>query len=216
MLMDAAARGTYGGVRWGVNPAPSAVEAAWGLGGRSGSGGGGGYLANRKMEEMHRGNAPPCDTLVPPGPHAPAYNVVPVNPRSMLHSTSLGGGSDRFAPPDFKSLSMSGNSFGADGMAFASREARAKRARVTKREGGHLGPGGIGMLGGESAFGQRLDRGGRGESRRPEGRDAAGEGGARAMIRKKTPASSRRCRHEGKRTRAGQRKYRSRGVAEES
>ena len=177
VLMDAAARGTYGGTRWGVNPTPSAVEVAWGLGGRSGSGGGGGYLASRKMEEMNRGSAPPCDTLVPPGPHAPAYNVVPVNPRSMLHAP-LGGSSDRFASPDFKSLSMSGNSFSADGMSFPSREARAKRARMTKREGGHLSSDGIGMIGGESAFGQRLDRGGgagRGEPRRPE----AGRGGRR-------------------------------------
>lgn len=191
VLMDAAARGTYGGLRWGVNQPPSSVEMAWGLGG----GNNGGYLSNRKTDDMRRGGgAPSCDTLVPPGPHAPSYNVVPANPKGMMHVTSPLGGSDRFVPHEFKSLSVSVGGGGgvADDMgAFGSHETRAKRSRMSRREEQYLPSG-------ESMFGHRMERDtGRGGAGGPESRDAGAGGGGRVQRGRRTPASSRRCRHEG-------------------
>lgn len=194
VLMDAAARGTYGGMRWGMNPPPSAAEVAWGLGSSNGSGGVTGYLASRKIDDLRRGGAPPCDTFVPAGPHAPAYNVVPANP-GMLHGTNPLGGPERFAPHESKSFSVAEDGGGADGVDFGARHARAKRARLIKQEGVHLSSGGIGVSSGESSSGQRLDKGGgRGGVGGSDSRDATG--GGRLQRGKKTPASSRRCRHE--------------------
>ncbi|CAN0561195.1 unnamed protein product, partial [Ectocarpus sp. 12 AP-2014] len=111
-------------------------------------GGGGSFLSARKLEDSRRGTAPPCDTLVPPGPHAPAYDI-PNNPRSLLGMGSTGGGggggSDRFVAHDFKPVSMapgetdgsmfgSGGGDGGGGGGGRGDMPRAKRARVMKRE----------------------------------------------------------------------------------
>ena len=205
ILLDAVGRGPYGGSggggggigRWGSNASPpSATEIAWGLGSSRNGGGGAGenYLSARKLEESRRlQQAPPCDSLVPPVSHATAYNVVPANPRSLLHAGPLGGGSDRYGVHDFKSLSMAsgdpeGVVFGRASTGGRGDMPRAKRARVMKREmeSMHLSPSGsgAGLSSEEAAFSRLMDRnsgggGGGGRSRGVAG--SVGHGGHASM-----------------------------------
>lgn len=215
VLMDAAAAraaGAYGvGLRWGVNPPPEAESCVtWGLGNGNGGGvggGGSGYLSNRKVDDARRGGAPICDTLIPVGPHAPAYHAATVSvvPRGMLQHTL--GGPERFTPPELFQPSpgdAGGSSMGKPG-AFDARKSRAKRARVSKADAN-------GTAGGASGSGavQRsvkreagTVRGGAGASAgASKNDDAAGGGSGRGQkgstAGKKAPASSRRCRAEGK------------------
>lgn len=250
ILLDAAGRGSYGGggVRWSSNASPpsappSATEIAWGIGSsRSGGGGGGAgenYLTARKLEESRRGQAPPCDSLVPPATYAPAYNVVPVNPRSLLHAAPLGVGcSDRYGGHEFKSLSMAsgdpeGVVFGRTGGGGRGDMPRAKRARVMKREmeSMHLSPSGLGagLSSEEAAFGRLMERtsGGGGRSRGVVGsgghgghaslRDAAGSWGGGGSGRGRdggggsSSSSSNRMPTRQKKTTASSRRCRDEG-----
>eukprot|EP00903_Cladosiphon_okamuranus_P006469 g6329.t1 len=190
ILLDAVGRSSYSGGggglgRWGSNASPpSATEIAWGLGSsRTGSVSGGAadnYLSACKLEESCRRiqqQAPPCDSLIPPTTHASAYNVVPSNPRSLLHAGPLGGGSDRDGAHEFKTLSMAsgdpeGVVFGRVGGGGGGRGdmPRAKRARVMKREidSMRLSPSGsgVGLSSEEVAFGRLM-----------EGKNSGGGGG---------------------------------------
>ncbi|CAN0308844.1 unnamed protein product, partial [Hapterophycus canaliculatus] len=217
MLLDAVGRrpyGSSGGPRWASNSAPpSATEVSWGIGGsRSGGGGGGGgggagtFLTSRKLEETRRGTAPSCDTLVPPPSHAPTYDVVSLNSRSLLGigggSSGGGGGSasDRFMTHDFKSLTMAstgdpdgfmfGGGGGNNGVDPSCDMSRIKRARVMKREddGMHLSlpssAAGIGLSDAEAVFGRLMgrdrasgSRGGDGVGGGARSRGVMGEGG---------------------------------------